>query len=326
MNEDPNAALEVSVVICTRNRAKPLAGLLDSFEGVARPPGLAWELVVVDNGSTDDTAAVVARYGDKLPVVYTREDEPGLSNARNKGVAVARGRYICWTDDDVRLDPNWLAAYVEAFRRHPEAIVFGGRIYPELEGPTPPWFAKVVDRWPVEDIVAARDFGDEPIPLDFNTGLVPWGANYAVRTAEQRQHAYDPNLGVSPVQRRSGEETQVMFEMLRGDAAGWWVPASKVFHIYPPSRQSREYLYRHYAAIGESKAYLDATREVHFMNRDGRGARAVKSSGAYLSLLLGLNTALFGAFHAIGMTLRSLYYLRRAGLYAGALAYKRSTR
>lgn len=320
---DPNGELDVSVVICTRNRAEPLRGLLESMTTLSRPAGLHWEVVIVDNGSTDATAAVVAGFTGRLPVVYAREDEPGLSNARNRGVAVARGRYLCWTDDDVQLHAEWLSAYVEAFRQRPEAAVFGGRIYPKLVPPTPPWFAKLLDRWPVSDIVAARDFGDEPLQLDFSRGIVPWGANFAVRAEEQRRHLYDPQLGVSPVQRRSGEEAQVMFEILEAGAVGWWVPGSKVFHIYPPHRQSRRYLREHYFAIGESKAYLDATHVAHFMNRDGREPRLVRRNRAHLLMLIGLNAALYGAFRGLGMTPRSLYHLRRLGLYSGAAAYQR---
>ena len=315
-------APEISVVICTRNRARPLAALLESLTALNRPADLTWEVVVVDNGSTDATPEVLEQFKGRLPLNPAQEETPGLSNARNRAVAVARGRYLCWTDDDVELHEDWLAAYARAFRRHPEAAVFGGRIDPKLEPPTPAWFAKLLHLWPITDIVAARDFGNQPIPLSFEQGVVPWGANYAVRAEEQRGHLYDPQLGVSPNQRRSGEEAQVMFEILQGGATGWWVPDSRVFHIYPPHRQSLEYFRQHYVAIGESQAYLDSTRDTHFMNRDGRAPRLVQADPASLRRRIAFNSLFYRLFKGLGLTRRSLYHLRRLALYAGALAYR----
>jgi glycosyltransferase involved in cell wall biosynthesis len=317
--------IEVSVVVCTRNRAGPLGQMLESMAAMNVPPGLAWELVVVDNGSSDGTADVAARFVSRLPIQYTREERPGLSNARNCGVRVARGRYLCWTDDDTMVDRGWLAGYVAAFRAHPEAAVFGGAIHPDLQGPTPAWFAALVERWPLNHIVARRDFGDQPLPLDPARDVLPWGANYAIRAAEQRAVAYDPNLGVSPLHRRSSEESQLIFEILNSGASGWWAPDCKVLHLFPPHRQTRRYVLEHFAAIGEAQAYLDDTRKVHIMNQDGMQPRLVRSSPVSLRLRVAFNAVLSTAFWAAGLKLRSLYHLRRRGLYAGVLAYKAST-
>ena len=323
---DLNPALDVSVVVCTRNRAEPLRRLLTSMAEMQTPPGLNWELVVVDNGSTDRTREVAASFSDRLPIVYTAEQKAGLSNARNHGVSVARGRYLCWTDDDVTVDRDWLSAYVAAFREHPEAAIFGGRIVPVLEGPTPKWFARYSSRWPLTGLVASREFGDEPRPIDFRRDVIPWGANFAIRAEEQRQHRYDVGLGVSPLQRRSGEECQLMYEIAQQGASGWMIPESKVHHHYPPHRQSFRYLFDHYRAIGETQAYLDETRPHHVMNQDGRGPRVfgVNPSGPWLIYLI--NFVAYSFFRAIGLTLRSTYHLRRSGLYKGIYAYNVASR
>jgi hypothetical protein len=315
--------IDISVVICTRNRAGPLGVLLESMTRLDIPAGLRWELLIVDNGSTDGTAAVVESFAARLPVRCVREDKAGLSNARNRGVAEALGRYICWTDDDVAIDGGWLAAYAAAFQAHPQAALFGGVIVPKLEGPTPPWFARLLDRWPISDIVAARDFGPEAVPLDFDTGRVPWGANFAVRTAEQRRFAYDPNLGVSPDQRRSGEETQMMFELLGSGAEGRWVPGARVFHLYPVKRQTMAYFHDHYFAIGETKAYLDRAHARHYMNRSG--VRDAPPSPLLVSGRMAMNALLYRAFGLAGLRLRSLYHLRRLALDAGARSFQKST-
>ena len=126
MTPSADSAL-VSMVVCTRNRAALLDDMLVTATRLRLPAQLDWELLVVDNGSTDSTGEVIRRYQDRLPIRHVEEPRIGISHARNRAVSEGRGRYLCWTDDDVRLDPDWLAAYLAAFERHPEAAVFGGR-------------------------------------------------------------------------------------------------------------------------------------------------------------------------------------------------------
>jgi hypothetical protein len=326
MTTDPTAELDVTVAICTRNRARQLSHLLESITALRVPDGLAWEVLVIDNGGADDTRQVVSSYDGRLPVRYEREEVAGLSHARNRAVAVARGRYICWADDDIELDQGWLEAYVEAFRRRPQAALFGGRILPVLEGPTPNWFARLSHLWPLSDIVAQRDFGDEVKALSFETGVVPWGANFAIRTAEQRRFPYDPRLGVSPTQRRSGEETQVMFQLLETGETGWWTPDAKVRHLFPPQRQSVPYVFRHFAALGESWAYLQEAGSTHSMTRDAKRTRMIMGSSAHLKIRAAGDMSLFGLLWATGLRRRGLYHLRKAGISWGAAAYRRDAR
>jgi glucosyl-dolichyl phosphate glucuronosyltransferase len=314
--------MEISVVVCTRDRAQPLRQFLGSVEGLQAPVDLAWEILVVDNGSTDDTPRVVEDFIGRLPIRTIREERPGLSNARNAGVAAARGRYICWTDDDVELDERWLAAYAAAFRRHPQAAIFGGKIVPVLQPPTPRWFSRLAHAWPLTNILAARDFGDHEAPVDLEKGLVPWGANFAVRTEDQRRFAYDPKLGVSPVQRRSGEEAQVIYEMVQSGATGWWIPDAIVRHIYPPHRQTKRYLYEHYYAMGETWAYLERTHRNHHMNKNGAGHQLLSRPVEMLRARSAIDKVLYRAFTMAGLTRRALYALVRAAMCDGAAQFR----
>jgi glycosyltransferase involved in cell wall biosynthesis len=103
------------------------------------PANVDWELLVVNNNCTDDTDAVIARHQDALPLRRLFEPEQGLSNARNSAVAVAKGDYILWTDDDVLVSSNWLVEYANAFRSWPDAAFFGGPIEPWFSTEPPAW-------------------------------------------------------------------------------------------------------------------------------------------------------------------------------------------
>jgi glycosyltransferase involved in cell wall biosynthesis len=241
-----------SVIICTRNQCAKLANVLDSIVATAKPHGLEWELLVVDNGSSDGTTATIDRFAARLPIVRVWEPIAGLSNARNAGVARARGRHIIWTDDDVLVAEKWLVAYIEAFDRHPDAAVFAGRVTPVLLPPTPAWFERA--RGDLHFLLAARDFGPDPVPLSVAADRLPFGASFAVRTVEQQQFLYDPDLGVAPGRRRGGEETAVVTAILDAGHSGWWVPGGEVKHLIGSDRQTTAYIDQFYAAMGEGWA------------------------------------------------------------------------
>ena len=100
----------VSIIICTRDRAESLRETLASIGRCAVPPDLAAELVVVDNGSTDGTAAIVRAAGlTNLPVRYLLEPAPGQVQARNAGLRATASDVVLFTDDDVRVPVDWLA-------------------------------------------------------------------------------------------------------------------------------------------------------------------------------------------------------------------------
>ncbi len=123
----------LSVIVCTRNRSPALAQLLDSLTRLGIPRGLSWELVVVDNGSTDGTALLLDSFACRLPVRRIFEGRKGLSRARNAGLAAAQGAILAFTDDDCIPSPDWLSNVVREFEHYPELAGLGGRV--ELHDP-----------------------------------------------------------------------------------------------------------------------------------------------------------------------------------------------
>ena len=238
-----------TVAICTWNRAGLLARTLHHLAR-ARPPAAPWELIVVDNGSTDDTAAVLRRFASRLPLRVVAEPQLGLSRARNAAVVAARGDYVLWTDDDVRVDEHWLVAYEAAVARAPDAAVFGGPIRPEFEASPPAW---LLDAWAdLSDAFAVRDLGAERLAFDGRDDTMPYGANFSIRAPEQRSARYDPALGRKGLGGRLGEETTLIRSLLEAGATGWWVPEAVVHHWVPRDRMQVSYLRRYFALVGST--------------------------------------------------------------------------
>jgi hypothetical protein len=313
----------VTVAICTRDRAPDLAETLTALADMTVDPAIAWEVLVVDNGSQaglpepGDTQRTAESFRDRLPLRVVHAARPGLSHARNHAVAEARGDYICWTDDDVTVGRDWITAYVEAFRRHPHDVVFGGPITATLVGP----FAGHADRWSVAGACALRPtMGERAIGQ--GDGDLPWGANYAVRTDAQRRHAYDPALGKAPGQPRLGEETDMIRRMLRAGGTGHWVPDAAVRHRIGPARQTIIALRDHCRAAGETASYLH--------QRDGAAdAPAEKlrvlaaAHGAYLKLGEWGHRGAVLLWRAMGRSGRAIDHLGALELYRGILAHRR---
>jgi glycosyltransferase involved in cell wall biosynthesis len=241
----------ITVAICTLNRAESLRRTLKSLAAMQVPDDLDWEVVVVNNGCTDHTDDVIEAFADRLPI--RRESVPvrGKSRACNRAVEVARGDYIIWTDDDVAVDPGWLAAYAEAFRRWPEAAVFGGKVVERFAEPLPKWLEgnKTFPGF------AARDFGDETLPLSIPELRIPFGANLAVRASDQRNFLYDPDLGPGAATGFVGEERDVIEKILQTGAAGYWIPKSTVTHYIGHERLTLDYVASLYTAIGKSELF-----------------------------------------------------------------------
>ena len=241
--------LIATVVICTRNRSSSLKRTLNSVVDSAAllDDALAnrWELLVVDNGSSDDTQDVVLEFESSLPIRSTIQPVPGLSNARNAGIDAANGRFILWTDDDVLVDENWLSVYLKTFQENPDIAIFGGRAVPRYEEPATDWF--VQNEKYLKGLLAVRD---APERTEITPKYTPYGLNYAFRRDVQMKHRYDPELGVAPGRRIGGEETAVIQEALRHGANGLWVWDATVYHLIPLQRQTLDYIIEYYRPTG----------------------------------------------------------------------------
>jgi len=245
------ASLRATIVICTRNRAATLARVLESFCAQSVPEGIPWELLVIDNGSTDGTLESAAAFVGRLPLRLVEEPEAGLSVARNRAVSEARGEYLLWIDDDALPSPGWIAAYLATFSAWPEAAVFGGPIEVAFDAPPPSWFRRAMPL--VGGVYGQRDLGPEPIALRASVTKLPFGTNYVTRRAEQRRFPYDTTLGRHPQHpSRGSEETEVLLSMLESGLDGRWVPTASVTHLKDRACATTAFIA---AQIGDYGAY-----------------------------------------------------------------------
>jgi glucosyl-dolichyl phosphate glucuronosyltransferase len=244
--------MHVTVAICTWNRAKLLDQTLTQMRNLRIPEGITWELLVVNNNCTDGTDAVLDRHADVLPLRRLLERKQGLCNARNCAVAAATGELLLWTDDDVLVDPGWLAAYVRASREWPDAAVFGGQIDPWFETPPPQWIQRNLTGLHGPFVIMTGREADEPMAR----GAVPFGANMAFRTEVLRRFPFDPALGRCGKGMRGGDDTGKCEEILKAGHSGRWVRGARVQHFVVRKRLTAAYLYRYFCGHQETLAML----------------------------------------------------------------------
>jgi glycosyltransferase involved in cell wall biosynthesis len=221
---------DFSVVIPTLNRAEQLRPLLDSL--LMQCAGrIEFEILVVDNGSSDRTRAVVEEYAasdERIRYVY--EPRPGVSHARNAGIEQARAPILAFIDDDVEAAPDWLSSLKRAFDEHPEADCVGGRVRPRWRTPRPAWLTN--------DHVGAIAVQDRP---NFFT-VGPHNASPCLLTANFacRRSVFAEVGTFSPAFRR-GQDRELQLRMWRAGKVGVYCPDVEVTVEPPAERLVKEY-------------------------------------------------------------------------------------
>jgi len=240
-----------SVVVCTRNRSRKLAQCGAALRAIDYPAD-RWELLIVDNGSTDDTLAVARSLaqGNPVRVQVVEESRPGISAARNAGVRLARGEIVAFTDDDALPSPGWLRELVEALGRE-DAAVAGGPVVPSFDGELPAWFS---DRF--LPYLSAWDRGPEVHPLTYND--YPRGANMAFRRGVFQSYGdFSLDLGRQGGSLLSCEETEICLRVERGGDRIVYVPGALVRHLTATERITPRWLARRFFAQGRSEAIVE---------------------------------------------------------------------
>lgn len=249
--------MRFSIVIPTYNRACDLRETLISVAGLATKD--PWEVIIVDNNSSDKTSDVVQNAQAWFPVqlLYVFEGEQGRCAALNAGIRVSSGEIILTTDDDVRVEADWLDRAAEALDRLGGDYV-GGKVLPIWGAKRPEWLPNRGGRhWAV---IALLDYGSEPIEFK---RLMPLGVNIAFRReAFQRAGLWDNRVG-----RKAGTllGQEVREWGLRARAAGltgFYTPEMVIHHKIPADRLTKRYFRRWFYWHGISRAMLYAQKKI----------------------------------------------------------------
>lgn len=218
---------KIAAVICTYNRSELLRHALTSLMDQSLDIE-AFEVIVVDNASRDDTRAVVQTFIDQHPgrhVRYFYEEKQGLSHARNAGYRNASSTYIAYLDDDAKADRDWLKRIVEAFETvtpSPDAV--GGKIVPYYLSPKPEWF---LDEFEVHTWGEVKGFLKIP---EQKAGF--HGSNMTFPKALLEEYrGFSSVFGMTGKKIRAGEETDLFYRMAPKYSRFWYDPDIKVEHL-----------------------------------------------------------------------------------------------
>jgi glycosyltransferase involved in cell wall biosynthesis len=232
-----------TIVISTFNRAPLLARTLESLAGLPAGVPAPWDVLIVDNNSTDDTPAVVARAGATFPVPLRRifEPRPGKSIALNTALAETTADVIVFTDDDVRVPAHWIDAAVTPL------LAAGGPDY--TGGPARPWWEASPPAWldlsgRLSAPLAIVDYGSERCIFE-ERGAIPLGVNMAVRRSLiERAGGFNPELGRTGNSLLGQEQAEFFHRSRAAGGSGWYVPEMWVEHFVPASRVTFRYFAR----------------------------------------------------------------------------------
>jgi len=241
--------MTITVILCTYNRAEMLAKTLDSLVASVLPTSVSWEVLVVDNNSSDQTRAVVSEFCRRYPgrFRYLFETRPGLSRARNAGINEAQGDVLAFTDDDVVLEPTWLQNLTASLHQG-EWAGAGGRIIPLWTRPLPKWLA--TDNPRVMGPFVAFDLGNEAGPLT----LPPYGANMAFRREVfEKYGGFRVDLGRSSRNLQGREDIEFANRLLAGGERLRYEPDAVVHHVVPKSRMEKGYVLRWWFWFGHTE-------------------------------------------------------------------------
>jgi glycosyltransferase involved in cell wall biosynthesis len=294
----------VSIIIATRNRSALLSQTLDAL-AEQRWPVDRLEIIVADNGSSDDTGAVVARAARReggAAVRYLFVPQPGKSYAVNAALQLTQGDLVAFTDDDVQPDRDWIAALARAVE-DTNADFVAGRIQPLWEIDPPGWLSPQL-----YGVLAIPDNGVTRLPISSNgpahvtPDIMPIGANMAVRSSViARIGGLRTDLGKLAGSLRTGEDHEFFLRLLHAGCCGVYEPAAIVHHFVPRERLRRDYfrqwLYQNGRDVAKlERAYTAEGRRLFAVPRYLWRQAAVDAAGAARAVLMGDDRRRFAAW------------------------------
>lgn len=241
----------VTVILCTYNRCASLARALESLAASIVPKTFEWEVLVVDNNSSDRTRKVAESFSLRYPGRFRYIFEPlqGLSQARNTGIREASGEILAFVDDDVTVEPTWLENLTTVLHDGNWAGS-GGRVLPERSFEPPPWLAIDGPISLLGPLCAHFDQGDSPGELK----TPAHGANMAFRSEMFEKYGnFRSDLGRCSNNLMSNEDTEFGHRLITGGEPLYYAPSATVYHEIHEDRIRKEFFLSWWFDFGRAR-------------------------------------------------------------------------
>lgn len=250
----PDSRVDATVLICTFNRAADLRDALASTLAQETGGRFTYEVLVVDNNSTDDTHEVVERLveGGHSNLRYLFEGRQGRSNALRLGVSEARGHIYALADDDVIVGRDWLRTIVDTFGSRPDISFVGGKVLPLWEAPPPAWLTP--RHW---SAIALSDYGEQELVVDGTHRICLLAAAFRTH-AVMAVGGYRDDLGVSKDRIGGTEDVDLFARLYRNGYTGLYLPSLIIHHKVAPHRTTKAYHRRWHIGHGRFYAVMRA--------------------------------------------------------------------
>ena len=229
--------------------------MLDSLRRVAIPRN-GFEVIAVDNASTDNSRQILNSFADTLPIRILSEPTPGKNHALNTAIPLIRGNLAVFTDDDILADRNWLCALKDCADKRSDVDIFGGAITPYWEEPPEPWLHNAVSFGVTFGLTDPR-LEDGSVSPD-----LVWGGNMMVRTRVfSAGHRFDVRIGPKPKQYIMGSETEFTNRLHRLGHKAWFCAEARVSHIVRSHQMELNWIIGRGYRYGRSRYLFDISRQ-----------------------------------------------------------------
>ena len=252
MSNELSNSTDLTVVVPTYNGELRIGTVLNCLRDQVGADDITWEIVVVNNNSTDSTRSVVQQYQadwpSNIPLRYEFEPQQGAGFARHTGTKAAKSPVIGYLDDDNLPCNDWVCAAYKFAQAHPQAAVFGSRIYGKFSSAPPENFDRIAA------FLALTDRGSKPIPYKPEAKVLPPGAGLVVRRQAWLDNVPDNRTLTEKFgEREAGEDLEVVLRIQNAGWEVWYNPAMEVYHDIPDSRLTKDYLVKLFKGIGLSR-------------------------------------------------------------------------
>ena len=233
---------DLTVAIPTYNGAERLSKVLEALRSQINTENLSWDVLVVDNNSTDKTPEIVTQFQAdwpaSSPLRYCVETRQGAAYARQQAVYSSDSVWVGLLDDDNIPAEDWVVQAWQFGQSHPQAGAFGGQIHGEFESPPSPDFRRI------QSFFAIRERGNKPHRYEPETLSLPPTAAVVVRRDAWLKSVPETQLLVGRVgeSMMGGEDFEVMLHMHHNDWEIWYTPTMHAYHQIPDWRLERDYM------------------------------------------------------------------------------------